>query len=649
MTNLIGISILFPFATGIACLAAKNQKVRSGIVFATAAVLLTAAVLMLTRGTFPFQLTVSYGWGIAIMVLDYGLSAYFLYLAIRDIRCNGLRLRNALTIGLVTAQLVMVSLLEFSLAPELLLRAEVEPTILADRLSLIMCLIINIIGSIICIYAVKYMADHDKHLGVVNTRQNQFFFYMIILLGAMNGIVFANNMLWIFFFWEVTTLCSFTLISYDGTPEAVENGFRALWMNLIGGLGFIIAMVLAWQDLGSLSLMDLISHPSPVLLMPLAFLFLAALTKSAQVPFQKWLLGAMIAPVPVSALLHSSTMVKAGVYLAIRTAPAFAGTPLSEMIAIFGGFTFVTTAILAIGQNEAKKVLAYSTISNLGLIMLCIGINTPLSITAAIVLIIFHAISKALLFLNVGIIEHSIRSRDIEDMQGLSRRLPLITGITIAGIVSMILIPFGALFGKWTAIEATGASSAYLAPLMLVFLVIGSAATTVFWVKWMGRLLSQSPSTEKVKTEPFSPVYHVPVLILIGGALVFSVMITPLYRSLIAPAVSSFYPLAITAGNGLIHSAIGAFASWPLFIALAVPLILGPLLVRLKASQTRAAYMCGENTTLSSPRFRSVADEETELRTGGMYLDRYLGNIKLDNSLKLVALAILVVLFVVVI
>ncbi|GAI26665.1 unnamed protein product, partial [marine sediment metagenome] len=241
------------------------------------------------------------------------------------------------------------------------------------HLSLIMCLIICIIGSLICIYGIKYMADHEKHQGLAKTKQNRFFFYMLILLGAMNGIVFANNILWLFFFWEVTTLCCYALIRHDETPEAVENGFRALWMNLIGGLGFVVAIILAFNSYGTLSLIALISNPTPLLLVPLAFLFLAALTKSAQVPFHGWLLGAMVAPVPVSALLHSSTMVKAGVYLAVRTAPAFSDTSLSAMIAIFGGFTFMTTAILAINQSEAKRVLAYSALHVRGEL----SINTP--------------------------------------------------------------------------------------------------------------------------------------------------------------------------------------------------------------------------------------------------------------------------------
>jgi len=643
LDNLIGIAVLSPFLSGLICFSLKNHKARAAVVIATAVTLITVAILLFIQGNFPFEVHLSSVWDVAVSVLDYVLMAFFLYLGIRDLRQNGPKLRNIVTLCLVVPQIIMLAVFEFIWAPEMPLL--VEPALYVDRLSLIMCLIICIIGSLICVYALKYMADHEKHLKLARTRQNEFFLFMMVILGAMNGIVFANNLLWILFFWEITALCSFYLIRHDRTPEAVENGFRALWMNLIGGLGFVVAILLAWHSLESISLIELIANPSPLLLLPLAFLLLAAVTKSAQVPFQGWLLGAMVAPVPVSALLHSSTMVKAGTYLAVRLAPSFTDTYLSQVLAIFGGFTFVATALLAISQSESKKVLAYSTISNLGLIILCVGINTPLSITAAMVLIVFHAISKAFLFLCVGIIDHSIGSRNIEAMQGLARKLPLISGITIIGILSMVLIPFGAVFGKWTAIEATGASGGYLFPLSLAFLVIGSAATTVFWAKWMGQLLSQSPVAEKVRLEAFRPGYYVPVLILIASALVFSIMISPVYSSLIGPAVQAFYPAAITTGSGFLTSIAGSFTSWPLFVVLGVLLALIPVLIRVRAKQIRAAYMCGENMASDVVGFRSVADGETELKMGGLYLDGYFSGTGLERAFKIIASVVLAGLF----
>lgn len=219
-------------------------------------------------------------------------------------------------------------------------------------------------------------------------------------------------------------------------------------------------MLFIQKSLGTLSTelvlqkMVALDVKSTAMLLPFAFLCLAAFTKSAQVPFESWLCGAMVAPTPVSALLHSATMVKAGTYLLLRMAPAFAGTTMSTIVALFGAFTFVGTCMLAVSQSNAKKILAYSTISNLGLIIACVGINTPASMVAATMIIIYHSVSKGLLFMCVGAIEQRIGSRDIEDMRGLYSVMPRTAIITAIGIFTMMLPPFGMLIGKWMAIEA---------------------------------------------------------------------------------------------------------------------------------------------------------------------------------------------------
>jgi NADH:ubiquinone oxidoreductase subunit 5 (subunit L)/multisubunit Na+/H+ antiporter MnhA subunit len=163
-----------------------------------------------------------------------------------------------------------------------------------------------------------------------------------------------------------------------------------------------------------------------LILIPAALIGFAGLTKAAQMPFSSWLVGAMVAPTPVSALLHSSTMVKAGVYILVRFAPVFQGTVVGYTLAFVGAFTFIIASGIAISQTNAKRVLAYSTIANLGLIVACAGIGTAEAIWAAILLIIFHAISKSLMFLSVGTVEHRIKSREIEDMNGLIVRMPRI-------------------------------------------------------------------------------------------------------------------------------------------------------------------------------------------------------------------------------
>jgi ech hydrogenase subunit A len=263
-----------------------------------------------------------------------------------------------------------------------------------------------------------------------------------------------------------------------------------------------------------------------------ALLCLAGMTKAAQFPFQPWLLGAMVAPTPVSALLHSSTMVKAGVFLVVRLSPLYAGTIMGQMGAVAGAFTFVAASALAIGQSNGKRVLAYSTIANLGLIISCAGIGTPVALTAAIFLIIYHAISKGLLFMCVGTIELRIGSRDIEDMQGVFRLMPLTSVIMVIGMLSMLLPPFGVLMTKWLAIEA-----AVRLPVGLVLIVLGSGFTVVFWVQWIGNVLTMSHYTASADRRcmpsiRFSLVF-MGALVLAGTAAV-SPSIAPLRRRISA-------------------------------------------------------------------------------------------------------------------
>jgi ech hydrogenase subunit A len=653
--TLVGLAILFPIITGLICLLIKNYRARGSIVSLTAVVLIISSILFLRQGSFPIEYSPAPTWDSVILVFNYVILALFLIVAIRDITQRGISRHNILTIALTLVAGIPLAIFEFSWAPHKPL--EVTPALYIDHLSIIMCLIISIIGSLICVYAIRYMRDHEEHrmhLGELKeTTQPRFFFFMLMFLGAMNGLVFANNLLWLGFFWEMTTLACWGLIRHDETPTAITNAFRALWMCLIGSVGFSLAIMFLWNSpLNTISLMEVINNGAsagPVLLLPFALLCLAGFTKAAQLPFQSWLLGAMVAPTPVSALLHSSTMVKAGVYLVLRIAPGFQGTHLSTLIAIYGGAVFLATAILAISQSEAKKVLAYSTIGNLGLIMLCAGINTPLAIAVGIMLLIFHAVSKGLLFLCVGAIEHHIWSRNIEDMEGVARNIPLLTGITVAGMLSMLVAPFGVLIAKWGAMEAASSIGVW-STLVLVLLMLGSGATTVFWAKWIGRFLCHSPVPGSSKMEPFIPLYHGILLMLITFAVVFSILIAPVYNSIVAPALTEAgytAALAFTTGAWFLKSPIGIFAAWPIFIIITLALLIPALTARAKPEASRSSYMCGENVEIGVDEFVAVADERTGLKTGGFYIENILGEGNLNRFVVPAGIVLLVILFVV--
>jgi len=348
-----------------------------------------------------------------------------------------------------------------------------------------MALIIGIIGTLICIFAIGYMKDFQRHHHDQPDRRPFFFFLLFAFLSAMFGVVFANNLVWLYFFWEVTTACSFLLIGYTRTQEATQNAFRALELNLIGGIGFVIALCILVYCAGTVEMDKLFVISKAAALVPVALLSFAGLTKSAQLPFCDWLLGAMVAPTPVSALLHSSTMVKAGVYLVLRFSSILQDTSVGLVIALIGGVTFLITSLIAITENNAKRVLAYSTIANLGLVILCAGIGTDKAVWAGILLIIFHAVAKGLLFLCVGTVEHRKHSREIEMMEGLITSMPTMATFMLIGMAGMFLAPFGMLISKWAVLKALVDAS----PLLAVLVAFGGAANLFFWVKWMGKLL----------------------------------------------------------------------------------------------------------------------------------------------------------------
>jgi ech hydrogenase subunit A len=413
--------------------------------------------------------------------------------------------------------------------------------IFVDQFSIIMALIVGIIGSLICVYAVGYMETYHHHHKEIRDRRNLFFGILFIFLSAMFGLVFSNNLLWVFFFWEITTICSFLLIGYSQSEEATNNAFLALSMNLLGGVAFMAALIyLAVADPTGqlLGLNYLLTTGAAFALVPAVLIGFAGITKAALMPFSSWLVGAMVAPTPVSALLHSSTMVKAGVYMIVRFAPILSGTTEGLIIALVGGTTFALASFIAISQNNAKKVLAYSTIANLGLIVACAGVGTYNLMWVAILLIIFHAIAKSLMFLCVGTVEHRIGSRNIEDMGGLIVRMPKIAIMMFIGMAGMFLAPFGMVISKWAAIEAF-----ITAPFGLIFIAIlafGGSATVFFWSKWMGKIISvmrdQKVIEDTVAKEKWAVLY------ILTGLVVVVCLIFPLISSvLIEPFIMNIY------------------------------------------------------------------------------------------------------------
>jgi ech hydrogenase subunit A len=373
---------------------------------------------------------------------------------------------------------------------------ETQTHFVIDQVTLLLVLIVGVVGGLILIYAAGYMKTYHEEHTKVRDRRRLFSFTMFAFLGAMYGLVMSNDLRLMLLFWEMTTLASFILIGYGGDEEADKSAFLALNLNLLGGIAFSVGIVLLAARTGTVELDGLLAvaqGPQAALIAaPVALIALAGLVKSAQLPFTPWLLGAMVAPTPVSALLHSSTMVKAGVFLLIRLAPAMTGTTVGYLVSFIGILTFIVGAFAAVSRRNAKRVLAWSTVSNLGLIVTCAGIGTYELVWVALFLVLFHAVAKALLFISVGTASTGTGSLDIESMGGLITSMPRVTLFLIVGISCMFVAPFGMLVSKWAAMEAFMNLNSLVSPFMIAFLAFGSSTTVLFWAKWMGLLIRTS-------------------------------------------------------------------------------------------------------------------------------------------------------------
>jgi multicomponent Na+:H+ antiporter subunit A len=360
-----------------------------------------------------------------------------------------------------------------------------------DGLSLLFALLVTGIGALVLVYGGGYLKG-DPRLG-------RFYSATLFFMAAMLGLVLADDAIALFVFWELTSVSSYLLIGFDHEQEkARKSALQALFVTGAGGLALLAGLLLLGEAAGTLQLSALGAQAGaiqshPLYLPALLLVLLGAFTKSAQFPFHFWLPGAMAAPSPVSAYLHSATMVKAGIYLLARLNPALGGTDAWHYLVILAGTaTLVTGAVLAYGQTDLKRLLAFTTLSALGTLTLLVGISTELSARAAMVFLVVHALYKAALFLGVGAIEHEAGTRDVRLLGGLGRLMPLTAFAVIASALSMAgLPPFFGFLAKELFYEAK-----YEAPragdLLVVASFVGSAmvaaaAGLVAWRPFFGR------------------------------------------------------------------------------------------------------------------------------------------------------------------
>lgn len=486
--GILSFLILFPLVASMILFAVKKETARNWLVRIFVVIIAATAIV----------LTCIYFSGSQHFFLPHAGILNYIMMIVEAVVCGiviyyGLKYKRIVPMILSVIQTVVILVYELTSSGN----HTVQGNFYIDKLTIVMVLIIGVIGGLICLFTPSYMKDYHHHHTELRNNTNHFIGLLFMFLFAMFGLVCSNNLVWIASFWEITTLCSFIFIKYTGEETAVNHAFTALNLNLVGGAGFTMAIIILGRCYEIHTLTELMSAQGGVLLQLALFgLAVAGTSKAAQLPFSKWLLGAMVAPTPSSALLHSSTMVKAGVYLLIRIAAAMSGTLVGLLVILVGGITFFITSLLAITQTDAKKTLAYSTISNLGLIVACSGVGTYEALWAAIFLMIFHAVSKSMLFLCVGTIEHRIGTRDIEDMHGLAAKYPSLAFFMTIGIVGMFLAPFGMLISKWAALRAFTDSYQIL---VVVLLALGSASTMFYWTKWLGKIYSWRPTIDRRK------------------------------------------------------------------------------------------------------------------------------------------------------
>lgn len=651
--------IIFPVVVALLLMVIRNEAARSALVIGAVVILGALSVVLTVQYLLTPQSFVVPEYllePIHYCALAIGL-ACTLYVLVRAIRA-----KKILVILLAVGVGVLIVVYEMAFAHYAVVKADLY----VDQLSIIMALIIAFIGGGICLYAIYYMRDHQKHLDheghelpeendpallkaarmLLQDRRHIFFAILFVFLGAMFAIVFSNRLSWLLVGWEVITLCSFVLIGYTRTKEATNNAFRAVAINMSGSLALAAALIMVAMGTAPIFELDLFiataanSATGGVLALPVMLIAFACMTKAAQMPFQSWLLGAMVAPTPVSALLHSATMVKAGVFILIKLSPALGWNLPGLFVLIIGGLSFLGCTALSISQSNSKRVLAYSTVANLGLIAMCAGIGTPEAAWAGIFLLIFHAAAKALLFCCIGTAEHHLGSRDIEKLDNIFVRMPWIATFLAVGMMAMFIAPFGMLVSKWAALVSI-AESGHME--MLFILAFGSALTFVVWAKWLGKALAvgntSDPETGKAgKGEFFTLAVLAALLVIITLAipLVSSVFVVPWLKEtgVVLGLLPWIQASDVLGSDNLIIMSI-------IFLAL-LGLLLAQLLKK-RPEQNDTIYLAGVGSDKDERGYSNSFGEVVDAGHRNWYMDKIFGENAMGRQATIMIGAVMVI------
>lgn len=380
-----------------------------------------------------------------------------------------------------------------------------------DGLSLTFALLISGIGALIVLYSGGYLKGH--------ARQGRFFSFILLFMGAMQGLVLADGFITLFIFWELTSITSFLLIGFDNHREAARRAaFQALIVTGMGGLSLLAGLLVIWNVTGAGSMSALLGkgsllRDSALYGAALILVLGGAFTKSAQFPFHFWLPNAMQAPTPVSAYLHSATMVKAGVYMVMRLNPAMGSTAAWEtVLPLFGGATLVVGTVLAVRQTDLKLMLAYTTVGSLGLLVMLTGLGSDKAVEAAVLYLIAHSLFKGALFMVAGTVDHEAGSRDVTQLAGLRGAMPVTFVSALLAGASMAGLPlFFGFLAKEEIYAATTVGDGWTILLTLTALFGNALMVAIACGVALGPFTGAKPRSPK-------PAHEGPVLLWLGPA-----------------------------------------------------------------------------------------------------------------------------------
>ena len=462
-------------------------------------------------------------------------------------------------------------------------RGLIEAGVIIDPLSVLMACIATFVGAWIMLYSVGYM-EHEEGLP-------RYYFFMTFFIGGMTGLVMADNFLQLYIFWEIVGLCSYALIGfYYKKPEAAHAGIKAFITTRIGDASMLIGIILLYVSLGTFRYTEVSklleeglasgTLSLPFTILTLLLIFGGAVGKSAQIPLHVWLPDAMEGPTPVSALIHAATMVKAGIYLVARLIftviplHAFSPTMLSQWyltVAYIGAVTSLFAATMGLVMTDIKRVIAYSTISQLGLMLASLGLATHLGWIASAFHILNHSVFKALLFLTAGAVMHAVGTTNMDEMGGLGRKMPITFATALVGALALAGVPpFSGYFSKDLIIEASleaGALPVYL------LITLASILTFIYIFRWIYRIFLAPPSSEKVEhAHDPPPTMSIPIIVLALGAafLGLSAELTHGFVGYVGLALHESSSLGVIASSAAILG-VGAAAVYLVYFKRVIP------------------------------------------------------------------------------